>query len=55
MIISSGFDANEYETTAMNRHGMSLPTKFYNYFNKDALNLSQYHSDGKLISLMEGI
>ncbi|SGZ40749.1 related to Histone deacetylase HOS3 [Hanseniaspora guilliermondii] len=54
VIISSGFDANEYETTAMNRHGMSLPTKFYNYFNKDALNLSQYHSDGKLISLMEG-
>jgi len=54
VIISSGFDANEYETTAMNRHGMMLPTKFYNYFNKDALNLSQYHSDGKIISLMEG-
>ncbi|KAL6925537.1 hypothetical protein ACO0SA_000135 [Hanseniaspora valbyensis] len=54
VIISSGFDANEYETSAMNRHGVNLPTSFYNYFTKDALNLAQYHTEGKIITLLEG-
>lgn len=54
VIISSGFDANEYETSAMNRHGVNLPTSFYNYFTKDALNLAQYHADSKIITLLEG-
>ncbi|XBW35835.1 hypothetical protein QEN19_001407 [Hanseniaspora menglaensis] len=54
VIISSGFDANEYETSAMNRHGVNLPTSFYNYFTKDALDLAQFHADGKIITLLEG-
>lgn len=54
VIISSGFDANEYETASMNRHGVNLPTSFYNYFTKDALNLAHYHSEGKMITLLEG-
>ncbi|CDO95244.1 unnamed protein product [Kluyveromyces dobzhanskii CBS 2104] len=54
VVISAGFDASEYEQPSMQRHNVSVPTSFYNMFTKDALKLAQMHSNGKIISLMEG-
>ncbi|KAH3902264.1 related to Histone deacetylase HOS3 [Saccharomycodes ludwigii] len=54
VIISSGFDASEYESPSMQRHQVNVPTKFYNMFMKDALKLAQIHTNGKLLSVLEG-
>ncbi|SCU85051.1 LAMI_0C09956g1_1 [Lachancea mirantina] len=53
-VISAGFDASEYEQASMQRHGVNVPTFFYNMFTKDALKLAQMHSHGKVLSIMEG-
>ncbi|CAR28733.1 ZYRO0F10780p [Zygosaccharomyces rouxii] len=54
VVISSGFDASEFEQTSMQRHGTNVPTYFYTAFTKDALKLSQMHCHGKVLSIMEG-
>ncbi|SCV05738.1 LANO_0H14092g1_1 [Lachancea nothofagi CBS 11611] len=54
VVISAGFDASEYEQASMQRHGVNVPTFFYNMFTKDALKLAQMHSHGKVLSVMEG-
>ncbi|CAG97825.1 histone deacetylase [Kluyveromyces lactis] len=54
VVISAGFDASEYEQQSMQRHNVNVPTSFYNLFTKDALKLAQMHSNGKIISVMEG-
>lgn len=54
VVISAGFDASEYEQQSMQRHGVNVPTFFYNMFTKDALKLAQMHTYGKVLSIMEG-
>ncbi|QLG70450.1 hypothetical protein HG535_0A03890 [Zygotorulaspora mrakii] len=54
VVISAGFDASEFEQTTMQRHGVNVPTNFYTMFTKDALKLAQMHSDGKVLSVLEG-
>ncbi|AGO14233.1 AaceriADL265Wp [[Ashbya] aceris (nom. inval.)] len=54
VIISAGFDASEHEQLSMQRHGVHVPTSFYCAFTKDALKLAQMHTQGKLLSLLEG-
>ncbi|CCE81869.1 Piso0_002547 [Millerozyma farinosa CBS 7064] len=54
IIISAGFDASEYENPQMQRHGINVPTSFYATFAKDAVKLAKIHTNGKLISFMEG-
>lgn len=54
VVISAGFDASEYEQPSMQRHGVNVPTCFYNMFTKDALKLAQMHTSGKVLSVMEG-
>lgn len=54
VVISAGFDASEFEQVSMQRHGVNVPTNFYTMFTKDALKLAQMHSQGKVLSLLEG-
>ncbi|SCV03798.1 LAME_0H13300g1_1 [Lachancea meyersii CBS 8951] len=54
VVVSAGFDASEFEQASMQRHGVNVPTFFYNMFTKDALKLAQMHSHGKVLSVMEG-
>lgn len=54
ILISAGFDASENENINMRRHGVHVPTSFYNRFTKDAVKLAKDFSNNKLISLLEG-
>ncbi|CEP64106.1 histone deacetylase LALA0_S10e02410g [Lachancea lanzarotensis] len=54
VVVSAGFDASEFEQASMQRHGVNVPTFFYNMFTKDALKLAQMHTHGKVLSVMEG-
>lgn len=54
VVISAGFDASEFEQVSMQRHGVNVPTNFYTMFTKDALKLAQMHSEGKVLSVLEG-
>lgn len=54
ILVSAGFDASENENINMRRHGVHVPTSFYNRFTKDAVSLARDYSDNKLISLLEG-
>lgn len=54
IILSAGFDASEYENVNMQRHAVNVPTKFYNRFTGDAMELAKKYSDGKVLSLLEG-
>lgn len=52
--ISAGFDALEYENPQMQRHGINVPTSFYSTFTKDVVKLAKIHTEGKVISFLEG-
>ncbi|KAK6464195.1 histone deacetylase [Scheffersomyces coipomensis] len=52
--ISAGFDASEYENPQMQRHGINVPTSFYATFTKDVVKLAKIHTNGKVISFLEG-
>ncbi|KAI0083189.1 histone deacetylase domain-containing protein [Irpex rosettiformis] len=54
IFISSGFDASEYETEEMSRHGHHVPTSFYHRFTRDACKFAERHSRGRIISVLEG-
>lgn len=54
VVISAGFDASEFEQVSMQRHGVNVPTNFYTMFTKDALKLAQMHTEGKVLSVLEG-
>ncbi|SCU89420.1 LAFA_0E17898g1_1 [Lachancea sp. 'fantastica'] len=54
VVVSAGFDASEFEQASMQRHGVNVPTFFYNMFTKDALKLAQMHTHGKVLSILEG-
>lgn len=54
IVISAGFDASEYENPQMQRHGINVPTSFYATFTKDVVKLAQIHTNGKVISFLEG-
>lgn len=41
IVISAGFDASENETPTMQRHGVCVPTSFYQKFTKDTLKLAR--------------
>ena len=53
-VFSSGFDASEYETEDMSRHGHHVPTSFYHRFTRDACKFAQRYSRGRIISVLEG-
>ncbi|ODV78393.1 Arginase/deacetylase [Suhomyces tanzawaensis NRRL Y-17324] len=52
--ISAGFDASEYESPHMQRHGINVPTSFYATFTKDVVKLAKIHTGGKVVSFLEG-
>lgn len=52
--ISAGFDALEYENPQMQRHGINVPTSFYATFTKDVVKLAKIHTNGKIVSFLEG-
>lgn len=54
IVISAGFDALEYENPQMQRHGINVPTSFYATFSKDVVKLAKIHTNGKIISFLEG-
>lgn len=54
IVISAGFDASEYENPQMQRHGINVPTSFYATFTKDVVKLAKIHTEGKVISFLEG-
>lgn len=54
IMISAGFDALEYENPQMQRHGINVPTSFYAKFTKDVVKLAKIHTNGKVISFLEG-
>lgn len=54
IIISAGFDASEYENPQMQRHGINVPTSFYATFTNDVVKLAKIHTNGKVISFLEG-
>lgn len=54
IIISAGFDASEYEDAQMQRHGVNVPTSFYSTFSKDVVKLAQIHTEGRVLSVLEG-
>lgn len=54
IIISAGLDASEYENPQMQRHGVNVPTSFYARFTKDVVKLAQLHTNGRVISFLEG-
>ncbi|ODV91046.1 hypothetical protein CANCADRAFT_31830 [Tortispora caseinolytica NRRL Y-17796] len=55
VFISAGFDASEWETEAMQRHSVHVPTSYYNRFTKDAFNeVASKYCDGRMLSLLEG-
>lgn len=54
IIISAGFDASEFENPQMQRHGINVPTSFYATFTKDVVKLAKIHTNGKVISFLEG-
>ncbi|CCH41132.1 Histone deacetylase HOS3 [Wickerhamomyces ciferrii] len=54
IVISAGFDASEYEVQTMQRHGVHVPTSFYAKFTSDAIKLAKRHSNGSILSLLEG-
>lgn len=54
ILISAGFDASEYENPQMQRHGINVPTSFYATFTKDVVKLARIHTNGKVVSFLEG-
>ncbi|ODV59645.1 histone deacetylase, partial [Ascoidea rubescens DSM 1968] len=54
IVISSGFDASEYESQNMRRHDVHVPTSFYCNFTKDVVKLSEKFTKGRVLSLLEG-
>lgn len=54
ILISAGFDASENENVNMRRHGVHVPTSFYQRFTADAVNLAKKFSNNKVISFLEG-
>lgn len=52
--ISAGFDASEYENPQMQRHGINVPTSFYATFTNDVVKLAKIHTNGKVLSFLEG-
>lgn len=54
IFISAGFDALEYENPQMQRHGINVPTSFYAKFTNDVVKLASIHTEGKVVSFLEG-
>ena len=57
IFISAGFDASEWETPGMQRHGANVPTEFYDRFTRDIVRLSEEDGtgvEGRVISVLEG-
>ena len=57
ILISAGFDASEWETQQMQRHGVNVPTEFYARLTRDIVALANEEGlgvDGRVISILEG-
>jgi histone deacetylase HOS3 len=57
VFISAGFDASEWEGAGMQRHGVNVPTDFYERFTKDIVKMAQEEDlgvNGRVISVLEG-
>lgn len=55
VIISAGFDASEHEYPSMQRHGLKVPTQFYDMFAKDVKRrLADPFCGGKVLAVVEG-
>lgn len=57
IFLSAGFDASEWETEGMQRHGANVPTEFYARFTRDVVRLAEEEGtgvEGRVISVLEG-
>ena len=57
IFLSAGFDASEWEMSAMQRHKVNVPTEFFARFTSDAVRLAQAEGtgvDGRVVSVLEG-
>lgn len=54
ILVSAGFDGSEYESQAMQRHGVHVPTSFFNRFTRDCGAVADRFASGRMLSLMEG-
>jgi histone deacetylase HOS3 len=57
IFLSAGFDASEWETPGMQRHGANVPTEFYARFTRDVVRLAEEEDtsvEGRVISVLEG-
>jgi histone deacetylase HOS3 len=57
IFLSAGFDASEWETPGMQRHGTNVPTEFYARFTRDVVRLAEEEGtavEGRIISVLEG-
>lgn len=57
IFLSAGFDASEWETPGMQRHGTNVPTEFYARFTRDVVRLAEEEGtgvEGRVISVLEG-
>ncbi|KLT44843.1 Arginase/deacetylase [Cutaneotrichosporon oleaginosum] len=54
LFISAGFDACEHEHQGMQRHDRRVPASFYTRYTRDIAAFADAHTDGKVISVLEG-
>jgi len=54
LIVSAGFDAHEKEYHHMQRHGRSVPDRFFHRFTEDLLALARSRCAGRMVSVLEG-
>ncbi|ORY01744.1 putative HOS3-like histone deacetylase [Clohesyomyces aquaticus] len=57
IFLSAGFDASEWESAGMQRHGVNVPTDFYARFTKDVVQIAEEEGtgvEGRIISILEG-
>lgn len=57
IFLSAGFDASEFETEGMQRHGVKVPTEFYARITRDVIKIASEEGlgvEGRIISVLEG-
>ncbi|KAF2464440.1 Arginase/deacetylase [Lindgomyces ingoldianus] len=57
IFLSAGFDASEWESSGMQRHGVNVPTEFYARFTRDVVRIAEEVDtgvEGRVISVLEG-
>lgn len=54
VIVSAGFDASEFESVGMSRHGRRVPSSFFHRFARDVVRFANSYAGGKVLAVLEG-